>query len=153
MQSLIRDPRNFCVGVLFSLVGWAAILISRDYDFGSTGRMGPGYFPMLLGGMLALIGAVVLARALVTQEQGLERFALREIGLILGSVLLFGVVLRGAGLVPAVFFLVLGSGLASEKFHFGRYCLLASGLAVFSALVFTKGLGLPLALFGPWFGG
>lgn len=153
MSLIIRDPRNFWVGALFSAVGMATALIGRDYAMGTAGRMGPAYFPTILGYMLAIIGAVAIIRSLLKPGEAMEKFAFRQMALILGGVAGFGLVLRGAGLVPAVILLVIISGLASNKFHLGRFALLGIGLAAFSTLVFIKGLGLPLAVLGPWFGG
>ena len=71
---------------------------------------------------------------------------------MLGSVVLFGVLVRGAGLVPSLILLVLTSAWASDKFKIKTALLLAVLTSVFSALVFVKGLGLPFAIVGPWFG-
>lgn len=153
MSSNIKDPRNFCVGAMFSTVGVAAVLIGRSYAMGSAGRMGPAYFPTVLGVLLAIIGVVAIIRSLLKPGEAMEKFAFRELALILGSVVAFGLVLRGAGLAPAVLLLVLGSGLASKQFHLGRFLAVGLGLSVFATLVFIKGLGLPLTIIGPWFGG
>jgi hypothetical protein len=120
---------------------------------GSAGRMGPAYFPTILGVLLILVGVAAFVRALLRQGDALERFHLKELALVAGAVVGFGLVLRGAGLAPAVMLLVLGSGFASDQFNVKRFALLAVGLAVFSTLVFVKGLGLPLQAIGPWFGG
>jgi hypothetical protein len=82
-----------------------------------------------------------------------ERFAFRELALILGSIVAFGLVLRGAGLAPAVLLLVLGGGFASKQFHLGRFLAVGVGLSVFATLVYIKGLGPSLSIFGPWLGG
>lgn len=153
MHSIIRDPRNFLVGIIFLAIGLAALLLGRDYGMGSAGSMGPAFFPSLLGGMLCVIAAVLVVRSLYQRGEPMEPFAMRQCGLVLGSVLLFALLLKGAGLAPAVVVLVLGSGLAGGAFHPGRYLALGVALAAFCCLVFIKGLGLPLAVFGPWLGG
>jgi len=151
--SLIKDPRNFWVGAMFLCVGAAAILIALDYDMGSAGAMGPAYFPSLLGGLLVLVGACGVLRSALVAGEAIEPFALRRLALVAGALVVFGLVLRGAGLVPAVMVLVAGSSLASDSFRPGRVALLSLGLALFSYLVFVSGLGLPLQAFGSWFGG
>lgn len=153
MRSIVKDPRNFWVGSLFASCGAAAILIGRDYEFGSAGAMGPGYFPSLLGGLLALIGLVRIALALRIGGAAVEPFALRRLALVTGAILAFGLLLEGAGLVPAVLALVMIGSSASDEFHAGRSALLACALALFAVLVFGLGLGLPLSAFGTWFGG
>ena len=72
--------------------------------------------------------------------------------LILVAVLLFGFLVRGAGLIPAALVLILMSAYASPKFTWGASILLAIGLAVFAVLVFVKLLGLPMPILGPWLG-
>lgn len=152
MLSFIRDPKDFWSGVIFLASGLAAVLIGRDYSMGTAGRMGPAYFPTILGGILAIIGAIAVLRSMFKTGEALEKFALKELVLILVSVLLFGLLVRGAGLAVAVVVLVMGSGLASAKFRIGPYLAVALGLAAFSVLVFVKALGLPMPMFGAWLG-
>ena len=153
MRSLGKDPRNFWVGSLFAACGLAALLIGRDYEFGSAGAMGPGYFPSLLGALLALIGLVRIVLALRAPGERVEPFALRRLALVIGGIVAFGLLLEGGGLVLAVVALVMVGSAASDEFHAGRSLVLALGLALFAVLVFGKGLGLPLRAFGAWFGG
>src|SRR5690606_24798392 len=87
--SFIRDPKDFWSGVMFLVFGLSAVLIGQDYEMGSAGRMGPGYFPVVLGGMLSLIGLVSVVRSFFHQGEGLGRFALKEAFLVLFAVLLF----------------------------------------------------------------
>lgn len=152
MSSLIRNPKDFWSGVIFLCFGLAAIIIGQDYSMGTAGRMGPAYFPVILGGMLTLIGLVAMVRSLVRPGEGIERFAIKEIILIIAAVLLFGFLVRGAGLVAAVFILVMLSAYASAKFRLLPSTLLAAGMAIFTVLLFVKGLGLPMPILGSWFG-
>lgn len=152
MFRFIRDPRDFWSGVIFIAFGLAAMFIGRGYAFGSAGRMGPGYFPTVLGGLLAVMGAVCVARSLLRAGKPLESFSLKNLALILGATVLFGVLVRTAGLVPAILVLVLGGGLASSQFRLAPYLKLGVLLALGSVLVFTMGLGLPMPAFGSWFG-
>jgi hypothetical protein len=138
--------------VIFIIIGLAAVIIGRDYPMGTAGRMGPAYFPTILGGLLALIGLVSLIRSFIRSGEAIERFAVKEAFLVLLAVVLFGVLIRGAGLAPAVVLLVLLSGYASPEFKWKPFILVAVGLAIFSVLVFVKGLGLPMPMFGPWLG-
>jgi len=152
MSSIIRDPRDFWSGVIFIAAGAAAVIIGSDYSMGSAGRMGAGYFPSALGVLLALIGSAGVIRSMARPGQALGRFAVREIALVLLAIVLFGVLVRNAGLAAGVLLTVLVGGFASMKFKLGPYLLLAVGLAVFCVLVFVKGLGLPMPMFGPWLG-
>lgn len=152
MKSFIRDPRDFWSGVIFVAFGLGAMLVGRGYAMGTAERMGPGYFPTVLGGLLAVLGAICVLRSLVRPGEGVGRFALKNLALILGATVLFGVLIRTAGLVIAIVLLVLAGGLASSQFRLAPYLKLGIGMAIGSVLIFTKGLGLPMPAFGTWFG-
>ena len=127
-------------------LGMAAVLIARDYTFGSAVRMGPGYFPTLLGGMLVLFGIYLLVKGLRSQEQIEGNWSLRALIVLPLSMVLFGVLMDRAGFIPALVVLIFGSALAGTEFRFVEVALLTVGLTVFSVLVFIWGLGLPYPL-------
>jgi hypothetical protein len=152
VPSFIRHQKDFWIGIIFLFFGMAAVILGLDYPMGSAGRMGPAYFPTVLGGMLTLAGAIGVIRSFLRHGEPVGKFYIKEIVLILAAVLLFGFLMRKAGLVPAVLVLVLMSAYASPKFTWGASLLLAAGLAVFAVVVFVKLLGLPMPILGPWFG-
>jgi hypothetical protein len=152
LASFIRHPKDFWTGIIFVFFGLAAVYIGQDYQMGTVGRMGPAYFPTILGTLLALIGAAAVIRSLLRPGEAIGKFYLKNLALILAAVILFGVLMRGAGLVPAVLAVVLVSAYASPKFTWLPSLLIAAGLAVFSIVVFVKLLGLPLPILGPWLG-
>ena len=152
MPSFIRDPKDFWSGVIFVVFGLAAVIIGNDYSMGTAGRMGPAYFPTILGGLLTLIGSIGIVRSMVKSGGAVGRFAVREIVLVMLSVIVFGILVRGAGLALAVIAVIMVSGYASIKFKVVPYLLLAVGMAVFCVLIFVKALGLPMPMFGPWLG-
>jgi hypothetical protein len=152
VPSFIKDLQDFWSGVIFIIFGLAAILIGRDYAMGSAGRMGPAYFPTILGSMLALVGVVSLIRSMIRKGQAMERFAMKNVLLVTFSVVLFGLLMRTAGLAIAVIALVIASACASTKFRVLPFLALGVGMAVFSVLVFIVGLGLPMPILGSWFG-
>ncbi len=147
MPTFIRHPKDFWTGIIFLSFGLAALYIGQDYEMGSAGRMGPAYFPTILGALLAVIGLIAVIRSCMRPGEAVGKFYIREIVLILSAVVLFGFLVRGAGLVPAVLVLVLLSAYASPKFTWGPSLLIAVGLAVFSVVVFVKLLGLPMPIF------
>jgi hypothetical protein len=153
MTSPLRNPRDLWPGVIFVTAGLAAVLRGREYSMGTATKMGPGYFPIVLGALLALIGLVLVVRSALRPGDRLGAFALKPLGLVLGSAVLFGLLLRGAGMVVALVVLAVVSGSASRQFEWGRAVALALGLAGFSVLVFAKALGLPIPVRGAWFGG
>ena len=152
MPSFIRHPKDFWTGFIFLFFGLAAIIIGLDYPMGTAGRMGPAYFPAVLGGLLSLVGLIGVIRSFLRKGEPISKFHVKELVLILLAVVLFGFLMRNAGLVPAVLVLVLLSAYASPKFTWGASVLLAVGLAVFAVVVFVKLLGLPMPILGPWFG-
>lgn len=152
MASFIRNPKDFWSGAIFITIGLAAIFIGRDYAMGSAGRMGPAYFPTILGGLLALIGAIAVVRSLVSPGEAIEAFTMKGIVLVITGTILFGVLVRGAGLAISIIVLVMLSGLASIKFKVAPFLAVAIGMAVFCVLVFVVGLGLPMPMVGPWLG-
>lgn len=152
MPSLIRHPKDFWTGIIFLCLGLAAVIIGRDYPMGTAGRMGPAYFPSVLGGILALLGLIGIVRSFFREGEPLGKFAVKQTALIITGVILFGITVRGAGIVVAIFALVLFSAYASVKFTWKKGIALALGASIFSVIVFVKLLGVPLAVFGPWFG-
>lgn len=153
MITPIRNAKDFWAGAIYLAIALTAIFIARNYDMGSATRMGPAYFPVLLGGLLALVGVASIVRSFFGQDERIGALAIRGMILVSGATVLFAVLLRGAGLVVSLIALVLVSSYASIKFRWTSAIALAIGLAAFCVLVFVKGLGVPLPLVGPWFGG
>ncbi|WP_019142525.1 tripartite tricarboxylate transporter TctB family protein [Noviherbaspirillum massiliense] len=152
MPAFIRNPKDFWSGVIFIAFALVAIFVGRDYSMGSAARMGPAYFPTILGGLLGIIGAVSVIRSFVLQGEPVEKLVFKNIALVTLSVVLFGFLLRGAGLFLSVIVLVMVSGFASSRFKVLPFLAVAVFMAVFSVLVFVKGLSLPMPMFGSWFG-
>lgn len=153
MPSFIHNPKEFWSGVMFCFFGIGALVIAQmDLEIGHAGKMGPGYFPSALAILLTLIGAVSIARSLFKKGEAIEQFTVKKCFLVLLAVLLFGLIVRGAGLVIAIFAVAMVSMYASEKFNVKHALLFSVGASVFCVLVFIKGLGLPMPIIGAWFG-
>jgi hypothetical protein len=150
---MMRSPKDFWSGAIYILFGSTALIIGRDYSMGTALRMGPSYFPSLLGGLLILVGVISVLRSFWLAGAPIGAFALQKLALITGSVILFGLVVRGLGLAIALPLLTIVSARASMRFRWGPSIALAAGLTVFCVLVFIKGLGVPLPLIGNWIGG
>ncbi len=154
MRSAIRSPRDFWAGALYVAFGAAAVLIGRDYPLGSGARMGPGYFPAMLGWLLVGIGAAALLRAFLRGGEPIGAIAWRPLALVVGATVLFGLLLRPLGAAPALAVLLGVSALASRHSRADARTLLAfAGLVAFCVLVFIKGLGVPMPILGSLFGG
>jgi hypothetical protein len=149
----IRSPRDLWSGLLYIIFGLSAVVIGREYGMGSALKMGPAYFPTLLGWLLAVIGAISVIRGFVIRGTPVGGFAIKGLLMIIGATLLFGFTVRGAGLAIALPILIIVSAAASSRFRWKTTLLMAAGLTLFCVLVFLKGLGVPLPVVGPWLGG
>jgi len=154
VATMIKNQKDFWTGVLYVGFGVAALWIGHGYKMGSASRMGPGYFPTVLAGLLIFFGALALIRSLRKAAPPIGAIAWKPAAIVLLSMAAFGFLLERAGLVLSLVVLILGSASASADFRFEwRASLLAVVLIAFCVLVFIVGLGLPMSLFGSWFGG
>jgi hypothetical protein len=148
-MSFIRHPKDFYAGALFIAFGAAAIAVGSGYTLGSAARMGPGYFPRILGILLIVLGAILALRATRVQGVPVPRFHWRSLLTVLGSVVLFGLIVEQAGLLASTVLLIVVASTASREFRWKE--ALASG--VFFALlgigVFVLGLRLQLPIWPP----
>ena len=148
-----RNPRDLVAGLIYLALGSAVVWIGRNYPQGTSARMGPGYFPTVLGGLLALLGTVSVARSFVRSGEAVSAVAWRPLLLILGAVILFGLLLPGGGLIVALPVLIGVSALASRHSRLDTASVVALiGIVAFCYLVFVRGLGVPMHLIGSWFG-
>ncbi|MHA6688079.1 tripartite tricarboxylate transporter TctB family protein [Mesorhizobium sp. A556] len=147
MTLRIKSQVDFLAGLMFTILGVAFTLLSLRYRLGSAGSMGPGYFPMVLGLLLAVLGLIVLAASTTGEEEdALETINLRPVGLVTGAVALFGTFLVPLGLLVSSFMLIVLSALASKEFHWRYAVLTAIVMIVACYLMFVVGLGLPMPI-------
>jgi hypothetical protein len=147
----IRGQKDFGIGAIYLGLGLAGLVIARDYTFGTAGRMGPGYFPTIISGLLILFGLVTLSRGLLRDGERVADVNWKGAALITLSVCAFGFLLEGAGLVIALVALVLISAAASDRFRFELRAMLGLvALVIFCIAVFVYGLGLPMPILGDW---
>jgi Tripartite tricarboxylate transporter TctB family len=150
----IRNPRDFWAGVIYLALAVVVIGIGRNYPQGTSARMGPGYFPTALGSILALLGVVAVIRSFLRPGEAISAFAWRPLTLVLGSTVLFGLLLARAGVLIALPCLIVVGALASRNSRLDATAIAALiGLVAFCVVVFVKGLGVPMPLIGTWFGG
>jgi hypothetical protein len=143
----LNNRRDVGAGLLFVAIGTTAVAVAGRYELGSTMHMGPGYFPVLLGGILIVLGAAIVGRALWTGEVApLPEIQIRPLLLVTLSVLVFALLLERFGLVPAIVATVLVSCLGGHEFRWREVAALAAFLAAASVLIFHVGLGLPFTL-------
>ena len=144
------DRANLACGALFILFALFFGLQSFGLDLGSARNMGPGYFPLLLSGLLLLFGLVVLVQAARAAGEPVTGFAWRGMVFILLAPVFFGLTVRGLGFVPSLFLTALIAAFASRRMTVGLALVLALVLAAFCTLVFSYALELPFQRFGPW---
>jgi putative tricarboxylic transport membrane protein len=142
----IRAPKDFWSGVMFCGFAVVGLIAARGYSLGAAGKMGPGYFPLLLGGVLAALGIILIARSLVLEGEPLPRFHVAPLAVIAIAVCLFGALIEPLGLVVALAVLTVLCAWAGPQFRLSETLALTVALIVFSIGVFAYALGLPLNL-------
>ena len=143
----IKSPKDFWAGIMFLAFGvFFAVWAITHYQLGSAVRMGPAYFPLVLGGLLALLGAVIFGGALSVGGPPVPRIYFRPLFLVLAACIAYGYLMRPLGLVLATIAMVFISALGGHEFKWKEVAILSVFLVLFSVLVFVKGLTLPFPL-------
>jgi hypothetical protein len=153
MPSFVKSPKDFICGALLIAIAAVFAFGALELPMGSASRMGPGYFPMLLCGLLAVLGLAILLNGLWLDGEPIRNFAWRGLVNIVLPVVFFGATLRGLGFVPALGLTVFFTTIASVHFKLWVAAVNTAVLVFFGWLIFIWGLKLPLSLFGPWVGG
>ncbi len=152
---MIKSQKDFFSGLMFTLVGAGFAWGATNYNVGTGARMGPGYFPLLLGIFLAVLGAFITFYSLVEHTEDGEpvgKFAWKPIVYILGANLIFGILLGGLpsiglppmGLIAGIYALVIVASKAGETFDLKEVLALATVLAIGSYLAFIVALKLQM---------
>jgi hypothetical protein len=146
MKLELRSNRDFWAGMMFAGTGAGAMFIARHYPFGTTLRMGPGYFPVVLSGILILFGVYVMLRGLRKNEKIQGNWSLRALIVLPLSIVAFGILMDLAGFIPALAALVFISAASGREFRLVEVLLLTLFLGALSVAMFIWGLGLPYPL-------
>ncbi len=145
----IRSQEDFWAGLMFIGFGVLALVVAHDYPMGSAVRMGPGYFPTYLGAISIVIGAITIGNAYRFDGEGLGRWGWRALLWLSTAFAGFGLLIEGAGFVPALVALIIASSLAGRDTRPWELALLIVVLIAGSVGLFIYGLELPYRLF-PW---
>lgn len=150
----IRNQKDFWAGVMFVVFGTGFAAVGSGYAFGTAERMGPGYFPTMLGLLLAAIGVVVAIGGLTSkgEVEKVKKFAWSTLLFIIGPIVLFGLLLGTLGLVACLFLLVAIASYASHEFSWKATLANAAALIALSLFVFIYLLNLQFPLWPAWFG-
>jgi hypothetical protein len=143
----IKSPKDFWAGVMFIAFGGFAVAWSMThYQMGTAVRMGPGYFPVMLGGLLVVLGLATLLAALAMDGPPVPQFQFRPLLLISLGCVAYGYLMKPLGLILATVALVFISALGGHEFKWKEVLILSVILVLFSVLVFVKGLTLPFPI-------
>ena len=148
-----RAVTDLLAGLIFVAFGLAFAITSLRYELGTPLRMGPGYFPLVLGGILVFLGLLIVGKGFISSSSDEGRLGTvpwRALFLIVAAVLFFGLTVRGLGLVPATAVTALLTALASYRTGILAAVAIAAGLTVLCVLIFILALQLRLPLVGPW---
>ncbi|MFV0680167.1 tripartite tricarboxylate transporter TctB family protein [Ottowia sp.] len=159
----IKSQKDFVSGLVFIAIGVTFAIGATNYSIGTSARMGPGYFPLMLGIVLAIIGAVVSFRALVVETPDgdpIGTWAWKPLLLIIVANFLFGILLGGIpsldipamGLIAAIIVLTIVAAMGGHEFKWSEVLILSVVLAVGSWAVFVKGLGLTFQVWPSFLG-
>jgi hypothetical protein len=142
----IRNPKDFWAGALFVAIGIATIILGSRYALGTAARMGPGYFPRILGILLIVLGGILAIRAMRTAGPPVPRFHWRSTLIVLGSVVLFGAIVRSVGVALSTVILIVTASAASHEFRPRESLIVGIVLAALAVGVFVVGLQLQLPI-------
>jgi hypothetical protein len=146
----LPDSKDFWSGIMLIAIGAGALVIGRDYPFGTALRMGAGFFPLVLGAALVLFGVFFAIRGLRSHDRIEGNWSLRALVVLPIAFVVFGLLMQHTGFVPALFALIVGSAAAGTEFRLVEVLLLAAFLTAICVAVFIWALGLPYPLFsGP----
>jgi hypothetical protein len=146
------ERKDFWSGVMLIVVGGGALFIARNYQFGSSLRMGPGYFPVILSAALVIFGVYFVLQGLRAGAEKLEgSWSLRALVIVPLSLVVFGLLIDRAGFIPAMLALIIISAAASKEFRLVEVLLFSVFLTAMCVIVFIWALGLPYELItGIW---
>jgi len=140
----IRAEKEFWSEIMFLVFAGVAVATARGYSLGSVGRMGPGYFPLALGILLAGLGAITVVKSLLVEGPLLEPLNLWPLLAIVASVVLFGLSIERLGLVIAILIVTAVLAISFRSISWLGFIGLAGSLIAFSVIVFAYALQLPL---------
>jgi putative tricarboxylic transport membrane protein len=146
----VRNPQDLAASVLLVAVGVLGWLLIRRLPMGTAFRMGPAYVPTVVSWLITAIGVILAARSLFVPGPRFHAERLRPLGVVLGSFVLFGLMIEGAGLVPASLVLVLVAGSASREHRWKEAVVVGVALTAFAVIVFHLLLGLPMPVWPRW---
>jgi len=150
----LKNPKDFWSGVMFAAIGFAFAIIVKVYEYpmGTGSRMGPGYFPYVLGIMMGILGLVIIVQAWISEGHRISKFAWKPLFWVLSAFVIFGLTAKWAGLVIAILLLVVISSYGGHEHKWKEALISSAILAACSVGVFVYGLKLPFPIWPEFFG-
>jgi drug/metabolite transporter (DMT)-like permease len=151
----IKSQRDFWSGLMFVVVGVVFAVGATNYPMGASARPGPGYFPLMLSIIMAILGAIVLFKSLTIESEGSDpigSIAWKPLIVIVIAIVVFGALLPRLGMVITIPILIVITSLAGDEFGWKGVIVNAVVLTVSSWLIFVLGLKLTIPMW-PWFMG
>jgi putative tricarboxylic transport membrane protein len=145
----IKSPQDAGAAIVFMAIGLAGVYFGSDLTFGTSARMGPGYFPIILSWIIFAIGVIVGLKGLTVEGPPIEAIQLRPLLVIISAIIAFGYLVERLGLAITAAFLTVLAGYARRDVNLWETFLLAAGLAVFCVVIFVYALSQP---FPAWWG-
>ena len=142
----MRANQDVLAGVLFLVIGLGAVAGARDYEMGTAMRMGPAYFPTVLGWILYGFGAFLLLRGIARGGAAAVTWGWRPLAFVTLSIVLFGFAITRFGLIPALVGMFLVCAAAGREYRFGEVLVLTTVMSAFAVGVFVYALKLPFQL-------
>ena len=137
----VKSPQDLGAGLVFLAIGIAGLYFGNDLAFGTSARMGPGYFPILLSGLIIVVGLVVGFQGLTVEGPPIEKVQFRPISFIIAAILIFGLLIESIGLALTAILLTIFAAYARPEVKLSETILLGVGLALFTVVVFVYVLG------------
>jgi putative tricarboxylic transport membrane protein len=137
----VKSPQDLGAGLVFLTIGVGGLYFGRELAFGTSGRMGPGYFPVLLSVLIIAVGLVVGFKGLTIEGPPVEKVQLRPISFIVAAILIFGFLIESIGLALTAILLTVFAAYARPGVNLRETALLGVGLALFTVVVFVYVLG------------
>lgn len=152
MASQLQNPRDVASGVLVIATGAAFLYFGRRLSVGTASHMGSGYFPLMLSLLMIAFGIAIVVNTIRVPrgERAARTVPWKSLALIIGSIVFFGLTLKGLGLFFALFVTTLATASASRFSSWRGTIVLAFVVSAFCVAVFVYALGLQIPVFGRW---
>jgi hypothetical protein len=150
MKTDLLHNKDFLSGLLLLSFGTLGMYLALDYPFGSSLRMGPGYFPRVLAGIIIAFGVFVMVRGILSNERVKGVWGVKALAFITVAFVAFGWIMDRWGLIPALIVMFLVGARAGHEFKLVEVLILTVLMSAFAVGLFVYGLGLPYQLIQGW---